>query len=313
MNVLKEAGGLWELEEQTKIFNMPQIEVLLDTMNMPHAIRDYFHPRMHQSDGSVGMFEHEDGRQDRIYILNRHGIKLLQLRLKNEVERVEAPHCQLKIIFYKIRHALVYRDMPGDPSKINLHDDLELTYHGGQKGDAMPKVHVNAKIGSVNNYTTLVDFSLPLDSRLPHPAPILSLETGYAFNQDRGETQKKKSHLFIIDHDEPTRVDFYLVGRDMDYRKFMESMFMFNLFWTPDYLLQAKGGVLQTQLIVKPITTFSMGEYSLWVRASASKHCGRPHLLFYNNADYYSKFTNRSMAWRGENGELVWSTLAERL
>ena len=88
---------------------------------------------------------------------------------------------------------------------------------------------------------------------------------------------------------------------------------MFNLFCTPDYLIQAKGGVLQSQLIVKPITTFSMGEYSLWVRASGSQQCGRQYLQFFNNADYFRKFTNRPMAWRGENGEMVWSTLAEQL
>ncbi|MDD2273697.1 MAG: hypothetical protein PHP95_14055 [Desulfuromonadaceae bacterium] len=280
---------------------------------MPPAINDFFHPRMHRSDGSVHMVEHENVGRDRLYILNHHGIKLLQLRLKNEVEKTDASYCQLKIIFYKIRHALVYRDMPDDPLKINLHDDLELTYHGGRKGDAAPKVHVKAKLCATTCYTTLVDSSLPLDSRLPQPAPIFSLETGYAFNQDRGDTPKKKSHLFTIDYTEPTRIDFYLAGRDMDYRKFMESMFMLNLLWTPDFLIQAKGGVLQSHPIVKPITAFTMGGYSVWARASVSKHCGRPYLQFYNNADYYRKFSNRRMAWQGENGELVWSTLAERL
>ncbi|MFZ2171818.1 MAG: hypothetical protein WAW61_19530 [Methylococcaceae bacterium] len=249
--------------------------------------------------------------QDRIYILNRQGAKLLQLRLKNEPNTTEVSYCQIKIIPYKIRHALIYRDMPDDPWKVNISEDVELTYHGGRKIDAMPKIQLKVATNVKHRYKTLVDSTLSLESSLPHPAPILTLETGHSFGWEGTEEPKKRSHKYNADYNEPTRIDFYLSGGGMNFQDFVDSTYFLNLFFTPEYLCATKCHPLQGGLIVSPITVYPSGEYSLWVRESISCYRGRPYLQFYSNSNYYNKFTNRRKAWLGFDGKLTWSSFVD--
>jgi len=121
---------------------------------------------------------------------------------------------------------------------------------------------------------------------------------------------KKKAHVVSTENPGQVRVDFYLASANMDVTAFFSSMYFLNLLFTQDYLAAAKNHELAGGQLIAPIELLRMGDYLLIVRRSVSQHKGRPLLYFYSNKDYYAKLMNRSMAWKGADGKMQWSTMA---
>ena len=144
------------------------------------TIMDFFDFQSGNPDGSISMYKWTEDSKDRLYILNQHRKKLLQLVVKDEPSSNNVvSFAQIKIVPYGIDRAKVYRDQPDDPNVVHLNNDLELTYHGGPKGDQTPKIHMKVVSISKNRYRNLVDCSLSLNSDIPRLAPIGSLFSGY--------------------------------------------------------------------------------------------------------------------------------------
>lgn len=159
------------------------------------------------------MFAHEDVDKKSLYLTNQYGQKLLKLLLKNEPTiNGTVRHAQIKLIPYGITRAWVWRDQPSDPHIVTLHDGLDLTYHGGQKADNAPKVHLKATTG----YTTLIDESLSLPDDTAHPVPLFSLETGYSNQWPAANPVTRASHVVCAANRQPVRFDLYLACADMD-------------------------------------------------------------------------------------------------
>lgn len=277
-------------------------------MNYPASITDFFTPDSRSIDGSVRMINTVSTAHSRLYVVNQHRRKLLQLVLKNESAKdKETQHAQIKIIPYGTRRARIYRDKPNDPSIEVLHNGVELTYHGGAKDNQAPKVHLKAATG----YKTLVDFSLSLSSDTPHPVPLFTYEPGHDFDKPIADKISKSAHVADAGHTQPVRFDLYLAGKNFDVAAFVNSVYFFNLFWTPDYLIRAQHCALSSGLIVAPVMIYPMDTYTVLIRRSLSRHYGRPYLQFYNNASYYEKLMNRRTAWVDANGHTRWSTMAK--
>lgn len=254
------------------------------------------------------MIETGSAAHSRLYLVNQHRRKLLQLVLKNESTKDNGTqHAQIKVIPYGTRRARIYRDHPNDPSIEVLHNGVELTYHGGAKDNQAPKVHLKAATG----YKTLVDCSLSLSSDTPHPVPLFTFEPGHDFNKLIADKISKSAHVAEAGHTQPVRFDIYLAGRNFDVAAFVNSVYFFNLFWTPDYLIRTQHCSLSSGLIVAPVMIYLMGAYTVLIRRSLSRHHGRPYLQFYNNASYYEKLMNRRTAWVDANGQTRWSTMAK--
>ena len=246
----------------------------------------------------------------RLYLVNQHGRKLLQLVVKDEQTRVAAVrHAQLKIIPYGTRVARVSQDKPSDPGIEVIRSGVEFTYHGGSAGDKAPKVHLKA----VTGYRNLVDSSLALPSDTVHPVHLFTLEQGHDADKPKSADDliSKGAHVANAGHNQPVRFDLYLAGAGFDLGAFVNSVYFFNLFSPLDYLIRAQNCPLNSDQIVAPMMFYPMGAYTLLVRRSLSRHHGRPYLQFYNNAGYYDKIMNRPTAWMGADGELQWSTMAQ--
>jgi hypothetical protein len=274
----------------------------------PQSITNLFTPESLSVDGSVRVLEPVAGSQDRLYLTNQCGRKLLQIVIKDEpVSNICGQFAQIKLIPYGIRRARVYNDKPSDPSIEVISQGIEFTYHGGPKGDAAPKVHLKA----ANGYKTLVDCSLSLSSDIPRPAPLFTLEPGYEYDKPLTSRISKRAHVIETGHHKPVRFDLYLAGKGFDLQAFVESMYFHNLFSTPDFLIRARNCPLNSGLIIAPILLCEMGRYTVFVRRSLSRHAGRPFLQFYNNADYFEKLMNRRTAWIDGSGQPRWSTMEE--
>ena len=276
------------------------------------TIEDFFDFQSRNTDGSFSMYQWSEDSKDRLYVLNQHRKKLLQLVVKDEPSNNKLiSFAQIKIIPYGIDRAKVYRDQLDDPNLVRIHSDLELTYHGGPKDDQTPKIHMKVVAPSRNCYQTLVDCSLSLNSNLPRLAPICSLFPGYEYNKPVTDKITKKSHIFKVDSIYPVRFDIYLSGLNFDHHAYMSSIYSSNMFFSLDYLIENEGGPLRGLPMVQPITGFAMRGYYLWIRCSKSSHQGRPFIQFYNNARYYDKFMNRRTAWIDKNGRTHWSTMLD--
>lgn len=274
------------------------------------TIMDFFDFKSRNPDGLVSMYKWSEVSKDRLYLLNQHRKKLLQLVVKDEPSsNKDLSFSQIKIVRYGIDRAAVYRDRADDPNLVHINNDLELTYHGGPKGDQAPKIHMKVVAASRNRYRTLVDCSLSLNSELPRLAPICSLFAGYNYDKPMTDKVAKKSHVFKADSISPVRFDIYLSGLNFDHHAFMSSMYSFNMFFSLDYLIRKEGGPLRGLPMVQPITGFAMKGYYLWVRCSKSSHQGKPFLQFYNNVAYYDKFMNRRTAWIDKEGRTQWSSM----
>jgi len=276
------------------------------------TIMDFFDFQSRNPNGSISMYKWTEDSKDRLYVLNQHRKKLLQLVIKDEpIRNKPLSFAQIKIIPYGIDRAKVYRDQPDDPSLVHINSDLELTYHGGPKGDQDPKIHMKVVTASRSRYRTLVDCSLSLNSDLPRLAPICSLFAGYDYNKPMTDKVAKKSHIFKADSIYPVRFDIYLSGFNFDHHAFMNSMYSFNMFFSLDYLIGKEGSPLRGLPMVQPIMGYAMKGYYLWLRCSRSSHRGKPFIQFYNNAAYYDKFMNRRTAWIDKDGRTQWSTMIE--
>lgn len=276
------------------------------------TIEGFFDFQSRNADGSFSMYQWREESKDRLYVLNQHRKKLLQLVVKDEPGSNKLiSFAQIKIIPYGIDRAKVYRDQLDDPHLVRISSDLELTYHGGTKDDQTPKIHMKVVAPSSHRYRTLVDYSLSLNSNLPRLAPICSLFTGYEYSKPITDKISKKSHIFKADSIYPVRFDIYLSGLNFDRHAYMNSIYSFNMFHSLDYLIEKEGGPLRGLPMVQPITGFAMKGYYLWIRCSKSSHQGRPFLQFYNNGSYYDKFMNRRTAWKDQNGRTHWSTMLD--
>lgn len=251
------------------------------------------------------MFDEVEGRRRALYVVNSSGSKLLKLAIKSESR--DRAFAQIKIIRYGIRRACVWVDRPNDPKIEELKGNVEITYHGGYQGGQLPKVHIKARSG----YKNLVDDSLDLPADREVPVPLFSLEVGNASRRNTGNTVTKKAHVLSVSYTQPVRVDFYLAALNMDIGAFVDSMYFFNLLFTPDYLASARGGRLNGGLIIPPLVYFRMGEYKILARRSVSSHAKQPSLHFFKNKDYYAKFMGRRIAFPNEDGSFTWSTMVE--
>lgn len=277
--------------------------------NLP-SIEYRFDFNSKNSDGSFPMYQWIEEVRDRLYIVNQHNKKLLQFIVKDEpYSRGQVTSAQLKIIPYAVERVKVYNDRPEDPTLIHIHEELELTYHGGQKGDENPKIHLKIDAPSNRRYKTLVDCSLCLDSAIPRLVPVCSFFPGYAFDKPPIDKITKKSHIFQADSNNPIRFDFYLSGKNIDLFTYINSIYSMNMFFSLDYLIANQNSPMQGLLMVQPITGFAMKDYYLWVRCSGSTHVGRPFIQFYNNANYYEKAMNRRIAYINDNGSTNWTTM----
>ena len=284
---------------------------MTSTQNQPN-IMDFFDFQNKNPDGSISMYQWNEDSKDRLYVLNQHRKKLLQLVVKNEPSSSNVlSFAQVKIVPYGIDRAKVYRDQPNDPNLVHINCDLELTYHGGSKGDQAPKIHMKVFAALKNRYRTLVDCSLSMNSEIPRLAPICSLFAGYDYDKPMTDKVAKKSHVFKVDSIFPVRFDIYLSGLNFDHHVFMRSIYSFNMFFSLDYLIRKEGGPLRGLPMVQSITGFAMKGYYLWVRCSKSSYKGKPFLQLYNNASYYDKFMNRRTAWIDKEGRTQWSTMPE--
>lgn len=272
-------------------------------------ISAFFTAQSRHPGGSIPMLVTEADNRKTLYLTNLHGQKLLKISVKSEpLKNQGTHHAQLKVITYGINRAWLWTDRPNDPDIVRLHDGVELTYHGGPRGDMKPKVHIKVTTG---RYATFIDDSLHLPHDTEHPVPLFSLETGYANRREVTHQVTKVAHVMDAGSGEPVRFDFYLAGAEIDMQRFVNSMYFFNLFWTQDYLLTAKNLPLTSGLIIAPITFFRMGRYQLVVRRSVSSHAGRPRLHFYNNKNYYEKLMNRRTATPNADGSLTCSTMRD--
>lgn len=272
---------------------------------------DFFDFQSRNPDGSISMYTWTEDSKDRLYVLNQHGKKLLQLVVKDELSSKLVSFAQIKIVPYGIDQTKVYRDQPDDPNVVHINSDLELTYHGGPKGDKTPKIHLKVVAATRNRYRNLVDSSLSLNNDLPRLAPIFSLFVGYDYDKPMANKVAKKSHIFKADSTSPVRFDMYLSGLNFDHHAFMNSMYSSNMLFSLDYLIRKEGCPLRGQPIVQPITGFAMKGYYLWVRCSKSSHHGKPFIQFYNNSKYYDKFMNRRTACIDKKGRIQWSTMLD--
>ncbi len=272
------------------------------------TITDYFTPESLNQGGGVTMLAQEPADRKALYLTNQHGHKLLKMLVKSEPHsQLDKHHAQIKLIPYGIKRAIVWKDLPTDPQLVTLRDGVDLTYHGDQKADQSPKVHVKASSG----YTTLIDEALSLPADVDVPVPLFSFDTGYANQRPLTNAVTQSCHVAPSGHRLAVRFDLYLASASMDMQAFFDSMYFFNLFWTQEYLAAAQNSPLTSGLIIAPITFYPMGEYQMVVRRSLAKHHGRPQLQFYSNKNYYAKLMNRPTAWHDAQGKLVWSTMAQ--
>lgn len=283
------------------------------TLQSQPSIEGFFDFRSKNSDGSLSMYQWSEHAKDRLYIVNRHSKKLLQFIVKDEPYAIRRiTFAQIKVIPYSVECAKVYNDQPEDPSIFRIHKEIELTYHGGPKGDEAPKIHLKIAALSKNRYRTLVDCSLCLDSSIPRLAPVCSFFPGYEFDRLLCDTVSKKSHVFQVDSHHPIRFDIYLSGKNFDHHAYINSMYSMSMFYSLDYLIAKGNSPLQGLPIVQPITGFAMKDYYLWVRCSRSTHKGKPFIQFYNNADYYEKIMNRRVAYMDKNGRAHFTTMLDK-
>lgn len=269
-------------------------------------ITRFFTSESVNEDGSVRMLSSSKINRKVFYLTNVFGDKLLKLSIKSE-PRVGAgeSHAQIKLIGYGIKRAHVWEDKPSDPRIERLPAAVEMTYHGAQKGEMHPKIHVKAQSG----YRTLMNDSLELPVSYDMPVPLFSFEPGYKNKSRWGGSVKKRGHVLSTGNSDYVRVDFYLAGVNIDIGAFVNSMYFFNLFWTQDYLAGTKNHPLEGGKIIAPIQFFSMGEYMLVVRRSQSQYQGKPRLIFYSNKDYYKKLMGRSVAHKRADGSVQWTTM----
>lgn len=270
------------------------------------SVNDYFTPESIYGSDVIRMLEFVSKNSKSIYVLNRHGDKLLKLAIKNEKLANSAQKCaQVKIILYGIKRAYVWNDLPSDPDVVALKDNIEITYHGSRYNNRSAKVHLK----SMSGYKTILDDSLELQSDWHHPVPLFALETGYANDSKRNNPVTKSGHKVSSEYRGGIRFDFYLAGKNMDQKRFLDSIYFFMLFFTQDYLASSTRNELTGGKIIAPIKSFLMGEYQVIVRRSVSKYVGRPKLIFYKNRNYFSKFMDRSLARRNADGSMSWSTM----
>ena len=272
-------------------------------------ITNFFTAESLNADGRVTMLATVPENKKSLYLTNQHGQKLMKVLVKSEAQKFRGmEHAQLKIITYGVNRAWLWRDRPSDPEIVILHDGVELTYHGGQNIDKTPKVHIKLTTG---RYGTLIEDSLSLPQDIDHPAPLFSLETGYANQREATTSVTKISHVIASGSSGPVRFDFYLVGAMFNMSAYINSMYFFNLFWTHDFLMTEKNCPLTNGLIIAPITFFRLGQYQIAVRRSISSHAGRPRILFYSNKNYYGKLMDRRVAFPNADGSINWSTMSE--
>ncbi len=277
------------------------------------SIEDFFDFNSKNNDGSFSMYKWIGETRDRLYIVNQHRKKLLQFVVKDEsYSHGQVTFAQIKIIPYAVERARVYNDRLEDPSLFPVHKELELTYHGGQKGNETPKIHLKITAPSNHRYRTLVDCSLCLNNAIPRLVPVCSFFPGYECDKPLTEKITKKSHIFQPDSNNHIRFDFYLSGKSIDFYAYISSIYSMNMFFSLDYLIAKQNSPLQGQPIVQPITGFAMKDYYLWVRCSRSTHIGKPFIQFYNNANYYEKIMNRRIAYINDDGSTKWSTMLDK-
>lgn len=253
------------------------------------------------------MLQQLDTDRRALYLTNQYGQKLLKILVKSESDSGhESKHAQIKLIPYGTKRAWLWRDQPSDPQIVPLRNGVNLTYHGGWRGQHAPKVHIEATSG----YTTLIKESLSLPSDIAHPVPLFSFETGCSNQLPLTNAVTKRAHVVSTEQQYPIRFDLYIASAGMDMEAFINSMYFFSLFWSLDYLAAKKNCPLTSGKIVTPISFCRMGAYKLAVRRSVATHNGRPRLHFYSNKDYYAKLMNRPTATRNADGSLAWSTMA---
>lgn len=271
-------------------------------------INDFFTSNSINSEGELTMVSYEEKNNKSFYLTNFYGDKLLKISLKSEPSKsLKEVHAQIKIIGYGVKSAHVWKDQPNDPSIERIFHLTELTYHGVCLNEKKPKIHIKAQSG----YKTLIDDILHLPSSIDLPVPLFAMEPGYRNLKTNADIVKKKSHVISTEKDSYERIDFYLASADMNFDKFINSMYFFNIFWTQNYLATATNNELTSGKIIAPINFLRIGEFILIVRRSLSIHQGRPRLIFYNNKNYYDKLMSRSLAYKRQDGTIIWSTMAE--
>lgn len=268
------------------------------------SILDFFTAESVNSDGGITMLERIETSRKELYLINRHGVKLLKICIKNEpVTPGQKSFAQIKLIPYGIKRVYVWRDQPNDPLIATLRNGLDLTYHGNVGVDLSSKVHIKSKTG----HATLIDEILALPSDADLPLPLFSFETGFYNERVSGELVSNKALAVSAKCESAVRFDLYLAGGGIDEEAFVNSKYAFNFFWSQDYLIKIKGSPLQGGEIIAPILSVPLGDYVLYVRRSLSSYNGRPCFHMYQNRDFFEKFMNRRTAYGNADGSVTWA------
>lgn len=285
------------------------------------SIKDYFTPPMQEEFGkSIGMFELKNTQSSKsgVNIINGSNIRLFKILAKDEGDKShEGNFAQIKIIPMEARKILIYKNIPSDPEQKRLPKfrDFEITYHGPTRKKKTPITHISeSRPNGKKHHTTLINRNFPIESNSKNIVPILSFFEGRCFDNkiEKSKNPKKNNaHKFVTPRNYRSRIDIYVSSSKIDLRESLGGHFMFSFLFSPDYVLSSMGKPLIHSPISRPITIFKTKDYFIWIRCSVSEYSGRPYIQLFSNEDYYDDFSSRSLAWKGRDGKLVWSTIKE--
>lgn len=285
------------------------------------SIKDYFTPPMQKDfGGSICMFclDGKDENKKSLNIYNSQGVRLFKIIAKSEGDKSETGEfAQIKIIPMKARKVLIYKNMPSDPEPKNLprFRDFEITYHGPTSRKKTPITHISEIQKSGKKiHKTLINKNFPINKNSNDAVSIISFFEGNIFDNPKLPkeiSEKSNAHNFKTPINYRSRIDVYASSSEADINSVLEGHYFFSFLFSPDYVLSSLNHPLIHTPISSPINIFRVKDYLVWVRCTVSEYRGRPYIQLFSNEKYYENFSNRVLAWKGSDGEMVWSTIKE--
>jgi len=259
-------------------------------------------------DGTYSLYDWGEINKPRIYFTNQYGKKLLQLILKDEaIKSSSINYAQINILPYSTKHYIAFNNDSPVIEKKKIYNDFKITYHG-ENVDNIAKIHIKTEMKEKLVYKTIIENICCLGENLPRIVPIFSFFPGYLINKKSDEVIKKNAHNYRIETGESIRLDIYFSGKNFNFQSYAKSMYSFQMFFVPEYLIAHYNHPLIPSRIIRPIKGYISSEYGIWIRCSRCSHKGNPYFQFYDNKNYYSNFLNRNMAYQDDKGNLTWTT-----
>ena len=268
----------------------------------------YFLDINKNNDDSYTLYEWNYEQKPRIYILNQYGRKLLQLILKNEpVNNAQNYFAQINIVPYSTKQYIAFNNHSPLMKKRRVYNNFKITYHG-ENDDNNAKIHFKTEVKNGISYKTILENTCSLELSIPRIVPLFSFFPGYLVNKRSNDKIKKQAHIFKLDNNESIRLDMYFAGKNFDFQSYLNSMYSFHMFFTPEFLVAQYNHPLLTSQIIRPVRGYIVSEYYIWIRCSKYFYQGHPYFQFYDNKDYYMNYLNREIAYKEKDGKLNWST-----